>query len=143
MEILEISLTSKDLIMQFFSTVERILKEEPDTQIFCDSIIVDEIKKRKNDKENKYYVFFKPSYSDGGYHYYSSSFEGTSDGNETLVALYKNGGYYGGERVCKVSFVRHSKSYQQIVEFDYPPNVRRYVHYEKYMNQIVFIHYKE
>lgn len=115
---------------KIFSLIEQELSIEPNTQVFIDDKIYEELKRNGSD----YHV-----YSDNymkGYHYYHSDDDW---GGEEWLSLSER--YAFDKRIARGSFVSNSKEYMQLVNFD-SSKVKDYTHYLAGFNQLLLILFK-
>lgn len=133
-----VEVSKEELIPKFFTVIEKALKIEPGTFIFCDPEIVKEFESRyfySDDK--KYQITFRSRYG-GGHHYYSDEdFEGYRDRVEVYDGPINNP---KSKRIYTVVFVKNATNCYQI-EFVSTSKVG-YAHYDEALNEILIINYK-
>ena len=120
-----------DNLTEIFSVIERELSARPNTQVFIDVKIYEELRWKRS-KLN----VSSPNYSNG-FHYYSDREDGS--GGPTWLELYKPEPPYKG--IARGSFISNCKGYMQLVEFS-SAKVKEYIHYLTGFNQLLLIQIK-
>jgi hypothetical protein len=130
MKVKQVYVTCENLA-DIFLIIENTLLTMPDTQIFIDYKIYEELKKNGLD-----YNVFHPNYHKG-WHYWHDDYN--NFGGEEWLALTKNGVL--NKVIARGSFIANTKEYMQLVKFN-SPKVKEYVHYLVGFKQLLLILFK-
>ncbi len=107
MNVSEIYLGTKDFA-KIFSIIEKTLTEEPNTQIFVDDKIYNELH-----KNGLNYKVYHHNYSQKGNY---GEFDGCSFTLEEWLSLHEE--QYFSKKIASASFVSNCKGYKQVVRFN-------------------------
>ena len=114
---------------EIFSVIERELLERPNTQVFVDVKVYEELKWNQSNVSSQNYG--------NGFHYYQDREDGS--GGPTWLELCKSKFPYKG--IARGSFISNCKGYMQLVEF-HSAKVEEYIHYLTGFNQLLLIKFK-
>lgn len=112
---------------EIFSLIEQELSTKPNTQVFIDYKIYEELQKNGSDYHVYSYNYMK------GYHYYHDD---DDFGGEEWLALSE--GCYFDKVIARGSFICNAKGYMQLVNFD-SSKVKDYTHYWAGFHQLLLI----
>ena len=115
---------------EIFSIIERQLSIRPNTQVFIDYKIYEELK-----RNDSVYHVWQNNYLKG-YHYYHND---DNFGGEEWLTLYEEGHF--DKKIAIGSFISNSKEYMQLVNFD-SSKVKDYTHYLAGFKQLLLILFK-
>ena len=114
---------------EIFSIIEDVLSTRPNTQVFIDDKIYEEL--RKNGPDYNVYSYNYPK----GWHYHHHD---DDFGGEEWLGLSE--GCYFDKVIARGSFINNCNEYMQLVEFQ-SPKVKDYTHYLTGFKQLLLIRF--
>ena len=111
---------------KIFSIIEDVLSTSPDTQVFVDDEIYEELTR------NGTYYHVYPKNALKGFHY--------NEDEEEWLDLSE--GCYFDKTIASGSFISNCNGYMQLVEF-HSSKVKRYIHYLTGFEQLLLIRFKK
>ena len=115
---------------EIFSIIEKELSQKPDTQVFIDNEIYEELCRNGSD-----YNVYSPNYVKR-FHY---QHDVDNFGGEEWLALSE--GCYFDKVIARGSFISNCNKYMQLVEF-HSSKVKEYIHYCSGFKQLLLIHFE-
>ena len=122
---------SRENPTELFSVIEKELSARPNTQVFVDQKVYEELRWKRSDLHVS-----SPNYVNG-FHYHTDRENGS--GGPTWLELYKPEPPYKG--IARGSFIGNCKGYMQLVEF-HSQKVKEYIHYLVGFNQLLLVRFK-
>ena len=116
---------------EIFSIIEDVLSRKPNTQVFVDNNIYNELRRNGTD-----YKVYSENYAKG-FHYWHD--EDNFGGEQWLVL---SEGYKFDKTIARASFIGNSNDYKQLVEFN-SQKVKEYIHYLAGFKQLLLIQFKD
>ena len=116
---------------EIFSIIEDTLSTRPNTQVFVDNQIYEELRSHGGN-----YNVSTPNNVKSGHYYYNDL---TNYGGEEWLELHESR-YYSPE-IARGSFISNCKEYIHLVEF-HSSKVRDYTHYFAGFKQLLLIQFK-
>ena len=115
---------------EIFSIIEDVLSTRPNTQVFVDDKIYEELRRNGSD-----YNVYSHNYMKG-FHY---QHDDDNFGGEEWLALSE--GCYFDKVIARGSFISNCNEYMQLVEF-HSSKVKEYTHYLAGFKQLLLIHFQ-
>ena len=115
---------------EIFLIIEDTLSTRPNTQVFIDEKIYEELRKNGSDYNVYSYNYMK------GFHYWHNEY---NFGGEEWLSLSE--GCYFDSVIARGSFISNCKEYMQLVEF-HSFKVKNYTHYLAGFKQLLLIRFK-
>ena len=129
MEIKEV-FVARENPADIFSIIEEVLSTNPDTQVFIDDNIFEELRRNGSN----YHVYSCNIMK--GFHYYTDE---DNCGGEEWLALSE--GFAFDKCIATASFISNCKEYMQLVKF-HSSKVKDYTHYLTGFKQLLLILFK-
>ena len=115
---------------EIFSIIEDVLSTRPNTQVFVDDKIYEELSRNGSD-----YNVYSHNYTKR-FHYHVDN---DNFGGEEWLALSE--GCYFDKVIARGSFISNCNEYMQLVEF-HSSKVKEYIHYCSGFKQLLLIRFK-
>ena len=115
---------------EIFSIIEDVLSTRPNTQVFVDDKIYEELSRNGSDYNVYSHNYFKR------FHY---QHDNDNFGGEEWLALSE--GCYFDKVIARGSFISNCNEYMQLVEF-HSSKVKEYIHYCSGFKQLLLIRFK-